>query len=113
AAQSRTVTAYVGRAECYLDMGNAFAATQDYSAAIRLSADDPSLYLHRASAYVLIGNRSAADADFKKVGDIPSSEPQLIMGAAQGLSGMGFYSDALELVDRWLKSYPDYWGLHK
>src|SRR5207244_3288473 len=80
--EPQLVTAYAGRASCYLDQGNAPAAVQDYTRAIALSPSDPSLYLERGRANEQSGNKSAAAADFRKVAEFTAvASPSLAIAA--------------------------------
>lgn len=108
-----TVTAYIGRAGCYLTGGDAAAAVQDYDKAIALSPRDPSLYLQRAQAEQDIGNRTKASDDYRKLGEFGSASPEQLVIAADGLAQMSFYPDALSLLDLGLKTYSNNWNLHR
>ena len=111
--RSDFVAAYAGRASCYLDEGNAGAAVEDYSQAIRLSPSDPGLYVERGGAEEQIGNRTAAAADYNRVTEISSANPSQLLRAAEGLSAMGFYSDAVSVLDLGIRRYPNFWELHQ
>jgi serine/threonine-protein kinase len=99
------VAAYAGRAECYIGEGNPAPAVRDYDQALRLSPADPDLYLERGNAHEQIGNRSAARTDLMEIAKLPSVNPDQIVRAAQGLTAMGFYTDALALVKFGLDHY--------
>ncbi len=113
AAQSQVVKAYVGRAACYIEKGNAPAAVLDYNEAVRLSPNDPSLYLLRGAAHETVGNRSAAAADYKRMSDLPSANPDQILQGAQSLGNIGYYPDALAVVSQGLRAFPSYSRLHQ
>src|SRR5207302_32553 len=91
--------------------GKMAAAAQDYSEAIRLSPLDPDLYLRRAEVNERLGNNSAAAADYVKASTLPSTNPYSIVQAAQGLSNMRFYSDALSVVEHGKTAFPFHWAL--
>jgi len=111
--QAEVVSAFVGRAACYLDEGNAAAAVQDYAAAIRLSANDPDLYIGRATAEQQIGNYSQAQADLQRAASFSSANPGQLVRSAEGLGQMGFFRDAKSVLDDGIKRYPDFWDLHR
>jgi tetratricopeptide (TPR) repeat protein len=107
------VKAYVGRAACYKDQGNASSAIRDYKAAIDLSPDDANLYLWRGTTYQSTGNISAAAADFASAGRVKSANPDQLLRASEGLGNVGFTVDALDLINRVLIAYPNLWSLRK
>jgi tetratricopeptide (TPR) repeat protein len=111
--QPDLVNAYVGRAACYFDEGNAAPAVQDYTAAIRLSPEDPQLYIARGSAETLIGNYSQARSDYKKASSFASANPGQMVRSAEGLGQMGFVRDALAVLDEGIGRYGNFWDLHR
>jgi tetratricopeptide (TPR) repeat protein len=111
--QPDVVDAYTGRAGCYLDRGNAAAAVHDYDKAIELSPGDPSLFLQRANAEREIGNRTATVADYKRIGSMPSAGPELLVQAGEGLASLGFYNDALSVLDVGITEYGSSWDLYR
>ena len=112
-AQPDLVAAYTGRAQCYVDSGNAAPAVHDYDQAIRLSPQDPGLFIDRAAAEQLIGNYSAAKTDFLSAGQSPSANPTQTVRAAESLGQLGFYADALTALDSGLNRYGSFWDLHR
>jgi tetratricopeptide (TPR) repeat protein len=112
AAEPALVKAYVGRADCYVQLGNGPAAIHDYDQAIKLSPSDPALFLKRGSAYQTVGNNSSAVADYKKVSQLSSANPDQVLAAASGLGGMGFFADALTVASEGVHSFPASWHLH-
>jgi len=110
-SQPALVKAYAGRAACSLAAGNAPGAVQDYTKAINLSDRDPSLYLNRAGAFEHLGNNTQAAADYTKAGELGTTNPNWTVQAAEGLRGMGFYSDAHAVVQRGIAQFPNYWAI--
>ncbi len=107
------VSAYVGRASCYMKQGDLVPALHDYSEAIRLSPEDPDLYVLRGDVEQELGNKTSAASDYKKLGQFTSAGPLQLVRSAQGLGGMSFYSDALNLLDVGIQRYGDFWALHE
>lgn len=112
ASNPEVVVAYTGRANCYEEVGNIAAAVQDYRQAVKLSSADPELYIRKADAEQQVGNKTDASTDYIHASELAGATPQQIVRAAEGLGGMGFYPQALGVVDFGLKSFPDFWGLH-
>jgi tetratricopeptide (TPR) repeat protein len=113
AAQPGLVTAYTGRAQCYVDSGNAAPAVNDYDQAIRISSQDPELFIDRAAAEQLIGNYSAAKTDLLRAGVSSSANPTQTVRVAESLGQLGFYADALTALDSGLNRYRGFWDLHR
>lgn len=106
------VAAYTGRANCYEELGNVAAAIHDYRQAVKLSPADPELYMRTGDAEQQVGNKSAAAVDYAHVSELAGATPEQIARSAEGLGGLGFYVQALSVVDSALKLYPDYWRFH-
>lgn len=60
----RCETAYLGRAEAYIQLNQPAAAVEDLTFVIdELTTDDADVYIQRAEAYTMLGNTDAAQAD--------------------------------------------------
>ena len=60
----RSETAYLGRAEAYIQLNQPAAAVDDLTFVIdELTTDDADVYIQRAEAYTMLGNTEAAQAD--------------------------------------------------
>jgi tetratricopeptide (TPR) repeat protein len=96
-----------------MDASNAAAAVKDYSRAVELSPRDPALYLDKGSAEQLIGNYSSAESDFLASARLTSANPAQIVRAAEGLGQIGFYRDALSVLEDGIRRYGSYWDLYR
>jgi tetratricopeptide (TPR) repeat protein len=85
-AYPNLVTAYTGRAGCYLALGRgAAAAVHDLDRAVALSPNTPSLYISRAVARRAAGDPAGAIADYRTAASIPSAPASAFLRAIDGL----------------------------
>jgi tetratricopeptide (TPR) repeat protein len=99
------VSAYAGRASCYLQF-NAGAAVKDLDRALALSPGDPGLLLTRATAHRRTGALGAAEADYLQAAASPAARDGQMAAIVQGLIGLGQPSEASAVLRLAQERYP-------